>query len=284
MDVGVLFLQNMTTIKLKGGLGNQMFQYATGLAVAIHNNDKLALDVSYYENQSSKDTPRNFELSIFNISTSSFKNITPSKTTLLINKIRDKLFPNNPYAFDPKIFSSNNLEGAFQNETYFIDIKDQILKEFTLKKESEKFIETRKYIKSIPSVSIHIRRGDYVSNPQAHMYHGVQTFEYYKKAYDHIVNTIGLNFTLFIFTDDIEWTRENITFHTNTHIISEHNFSSAEELLLMSYCSHNIISNSSFSWWSAWLNQNPQKIVIAPQQWTAKNIQSDIIPKSWKKI
>jgi hypothetical protein len=274
----------MIIVKLKGGLGNQMFQYATGLAVAIHNNDKLALDVSHYENQSPKDTPRTFELPTFNISTFSFKNITPSKTTLFINKIKDKLFPNNPYSFDPKVFSSNNLEGAFQNETYFIDIREQILKEFTLKNESEKFIETRKYIKSIPSVSIHIRRGDYISNSHAHTYHGVQTSEYYKKAYDHIVNTLGLNFTLFIFTDDIEWTRENITFHTNTYIISEHNFSSAEELLLMSYCSHNIIANSSFSWWGAWLNQNPEKIIIAPQQWTAKNIQSDIIPKSWKKI
>jgi hypothetical protein len=282
--VDVLFLQNMITIKLKGGLGNQMFQYATGLAVAIHNNDTLALDISHYKNQSPKDTPRFFELPTFNISASKFADITPSKTTLLITKIKNKLFPNNPYTFDPKVFSSNNLEGAFQNETYFIDIRDQILKEFTLKKESEKFIETKKYIKSIPSVSIHVRRGDYVSNPHAHMYHGVQSSEYYKKAYDQIVETVGLNFTLFIFTDDVEWAQKNITFHTNTYIISTHGFSPTEELLLMSYCSHNIIANSSFSWWGAWLNQNPQKIVIAPQQWTAKNIQSDIIPKSWKKI
>lgn len=274
----------MTTIKLKGGLGNQMFQYATGLAVAIHNDKELALDISHYKNQSSKDTSRTFDLLVFNISTSKFADIAPSKITQLITKIKNKLFPHNPYTFDPSVFSSNNLEGAFQNETYFIDIREKIIKEFTLKDESIKFVETKKYIKSIPSVSIHIRRGDYVSNLYANTYHGVQPFSYYKKAYDTILDNIGVDFTLFIFTDDVEWAQKNITFHANTYIISTHGFSPAEELLLMSYCSHNIIANSSFSWWGAWLNQNPDKIVIAPQQWTAKNIQSDIIPKSWKKI
>lgn len=274
----------MIKVKLKGGLGNQMFQYATGLAVAIHNNTTLALDVSYYKNQPTRDTIRKFELSVFNISQTKTTEITEHFTTTFLKKVKNKIFPNNPYSFDPKVFSSNNLDGAFQNEMYFLEIRDQLLKEFTLKNESSKFKETRDYIKGIKSVAIHIRRGDYVSNPHANSYHGVLGLNYFRKAYDTIVQKIGKEFTLFIFTDDVDWTHEHITFHNQTYMMSTHSFKAEEEMLLMSYCNHNIISNSSFSWWSAWLNENTEKIVIAPKQWTAKNITCDIIPKTWTQI
>ena len=284
MVVDVLFLQNMTIVKLKGGLGNQMFQYAAGLAVAIHNEDSLLLDISNYKNQSIKDTPRSYELSAFTISYSQTTLIKENPVIALIKKIKNKISPPNPYTFDASVFASYILDGVFQNELYFADIREQILKEFTLRVESDKVQETKKYIKSITSVSIHIRRGDYVSNVHANAYHGILPVTYYKNAYQEIVKQIGSNFTLFVFTDDVEWANKNIKFHPQTFMMSTHSFGNAEELTLMSYCNHNIISNSSFSWWAAWLNQNPNKIVIAPQQWTAKNIENDIIPKTWKKI
>ncbi len=274
----------MTIIKLTGGLGNQMFQYATGLAVAIHNEDTLLLDISHYKNQSLKDTPREFELSNFAISSDKFTTVQTHPIVAFIKKVKNKLLPKNPYKFDANVFGSYVLEGVFQNELYFVDIREQILKEFRLKVESQKVIETKKYIQSIKSVSVHIRRGDYVSNIHANTYHGVTTSSYYKKAYDEITKKIGLDFTLFVFTDDVVWVQSNINFHPNTFIISNNGFTSAEELTLMSLCNHNIISNSSFSWWAAWLNENPNKIVIAPQQWTAKKIENDIIPKTWIKI
>lgn len=274
----------MTIVKLKGGLGNQMFQYATGLAVALHNEDLLFLDTSYLNNQPTKDTPRSFELSSFNISFNQMATAKTNPVVELFNKVKNKISPKDPYAFDSSVFASYILDGAFQNETYFIDIRDRILKEFELKVETDKFKETKNYIKSIRSVSMHIRRGDYVSNPHANAYHGVLPVSYYKNAYDAMTKEIGPDFTLFIFTDDVAWSEKNINFQRKTHMMSAHSFSSAEELVLMSNCSHNIISNSSFSWWAAWLNKNDNKVVIAPQQWTAKNSESDIIPKSWKKV
>jgi hypothetical protein len=99
-----------------------------------------------------------------------------------------------------------------------------------------------------------------------------------------MVSKIGKDFTLFICTDDIEWTKKNITFHPNTFVLSDQGFTPAVELVLMSSCQHNIIANSTFSWWSAWLNTNPSKIVVAPHSWTATKIESDIIPPTWKKI
>lgn len=274
----------MIKIKLTGGLGNQMFQYAIGLAVAIKNDTSLVLDVSHYKAQSSKDTPRDFGLSVLNISQREISEISESVVTKIVKKIKNRIFPVNPYSFYPKVFSSKNLEGVFQNEKYFIEIRDILLKEYTLTTESEKFKESKKYIKNIESVALHIRRGDYVTNPLANAYHRVLDLTYFKTAYEEIVTKIGKDFTLLIYTDDIQWAEQNITFHDQTQVMSKLAFGPSEEILLMSYSNHIIISNSSYSWWSAWLNQNPNKIVISPHKWTAKNVECDIIPSTWIKI
>jgi hypothetical protein len=202
----------------------------------------------------------------------------------LFKKVRNKILPPNPYAFNSAIFNRRTVDGFFQNERYFLGIRNTILDEFTLKSQSQKFKETQVFIAGIKSVSMHIRRGDYVSNPYASAYHGTLDLDYFKRAYDFIISKIGTDFTLFIFTDDIEWTQKNITFHPNTFILSNQGFSPAEEIILMSSCQHNIIANSTFSWWGAWLNQNPTKIVVAPRSWTATKVEVDIIPPTWKKI
>ena len=274
----------MTIVRLKGGLGNQMFQYATGYAAAKLAGQELFLDLSSYESQAAKDTHRQFELSQFDISYTKPTNYKESDISKLMRRIRNKIFPRNPYAYHPNDLKSRILDGFFQNERYFLSIREFILKEFSLREPGKKLTETLEFIRSTPSVSMHIRRGDYVSNPHANAYHGVLTLEYFNKAYTHVVSRIGSDFTLFIFTDDVEWTRRNIKFHPRTFILSNQGFDAAEEITLMSACSHNIISNSSFSWWGAWLNTNPDKIVVGPEHWTATRDLTNIMPPTWIRI
>lgn len=271
-------------VKLRGGLGNQMFQYAAGYAAARRQGKELFLDLSAYENQFSKDEPRAFELDAFNLSFARVARRRNTVVSMFLRRAVNKLFPANPYAFKSHVFSYKILDGYYQNERYFLHIREHILREFALRAESGIFSETKKFIRSGTGVSLHVRRGDYMRNQYAHSYHGVLGLTYYQKAYEHLVSRIGSDFVLFIFTDDVEWAKENLSFHKNTFILSGQGFNSAEELTLMSHCAHNIIANSTFSWWGAWLNQHPNKIVIAPKRWTAKNDSSDIIPLTWTKI
>jgi hypothetical protein len=140
------------------------------------------------------------------------------------------------------------------------------------------------------SISIHIRRGDYVQNKKTGKHHGNCSSEYYKNALDEILSKLSKgqreNVRLFIFSDDIEWARKNLSFACPSVFVSNPATPDYEELVLMSKCSHHIIANSSFSWWGAWLDSNPQKIVIAPAKWfnTRQSLYKDIVPSSWIKI
>ncbi|MFH0972649.1 MAG: alpha-1,2-fucosyltransferase, partial [Patescibacteria group bacterium] len=176
------------------------------------------------------------------------------------------------------------LDGYWQTEKYFKDIEDIIRSEFTLKTEySNLNPELIAKISSCNSVSMHIRRGDYITNQNTNEFHGICFLDYYKKA----INLIAEKFpnpTIFIFSDDLKWCKENIKIkYPIVFVKGNKNY---EDLIMMSKCSHNIIANSSFSWWGAWLNNNPNKIVIAPQKWLNNpNINySDIIPSTWIKI
>ena len=184
-----------------------------------------------------------------------------------------------------KTLKNNNqniyLDGYWQNEKYFNDIEKVILKEFTLKNEflikNKKLKET---IKNTNSISIHIRRSDYIKNKKTNEIHGVCTTDYYQKAIKKIIENNN-NIHIFVFSDDILWAKNNLKFNFPiSFIVGNKDY---EDLILMSLCKHNIIANSSFSWWGAWLNKNPKKIVIAPQRWfnnLNKNKQNPI-PQKW---
>jgi hypothetical protein len=133
------------------------------------------------------------------------------------------------------------------------------------------------------SASIHVRRGDYVSNIKASLVHEVCDLEYFRNAIS-IVEKNQSGSTFFIFTDDVEWVKNNFI-GDKFRIVSENNMNHFEELSLMTRCQNNIISNSSFSWWAAWLNANDNKFVIAPKKWF-KNVQNvyGLIPASWRVI
>jgi hypothetical protein len=193
-------------------------------------------------------------------------------------------------SFDANIFKSKKdvyLEGYWQTEKYFSRIKDTIFKAFTSKYTLDTGnLQISSSISACNAVSVHIRRGDYVSNPEYASMYGACDIDYYKRACT-LINKQLVNPYYFIFSDDPEWTKARIDFFQPSLLIShntgEHSY---KDLLLMSLCKHNIIANSSFSWWAAWLNVNPNKIVIAPERWfNNKSLANqDILPDSWHKI
>jgi Glycosyl transferase family 11 len=168
-----------------------------------------------------------------------------------------------------------------------LQIKDILLSEFTLKKApGDEFLRLAELASSDESVSIHVRRGDYISNERIFNVHGVCPPDYFRLAITEVMNRVE-NPRFFIFSDEIKWVKANLELPMTSVFISENrSIKDHEELILMSKCSHNIISNSSFSWWGAWLNQRSDKIVIAPQKWFSDPAldPKDIVPPQWMKI
>lgn len=287
----------MIITHLKGGLGNQMFQYACGYSLAKDYKSTNKLDISYYSSIPSNHTKRVFELSQFNISSSvakdsEIKELIRRKNYISksIGNIISKIYTifTGIYPIE-KYFGAKNLylDGYFQSEKFFIKYRKDILKEFTLKKdlETKEYRKVSEMIKSNKdSISIHIRRGDYVTDAKTAKHHGVLGIEYYKQALE-MFNT--QKSYIYIFSDDIDWVKNNFAFlPKNTYFVSKHKFNPAQEIVLMSLCKHNIIANSSFSWWGAWLNENKDKKVIAPKKWTQTllSINTSITPKDWYRI
>jgi hypothetical protein len=261
-------------IAIKGGLGNQMFQYAHGRNLEL-GGKKIVFDTSFYAGNKAKiDTARNFKLNNFNIETNEMFSEKKHPCLNLITKV---------------LIHLNLSDGGFwQSEKYFIENEGSIRKEFTLKSPlSLKAQEASINIKSSKnSVSFHVRRGDYVSDAKTNEHHGTCEPEYYAKALEYIASKIGKEITVFIFSDDIEWVKKNIVIPYPATYVSTPNIPDYEELILMSQCHYHIIANSSFSWWGAWLDPSNDKIVVAPKQWvrTGANATKDIVHSSWIRI
>ncbi|MFW0717082.1 alpha-1,2-fucosyltransferase [Pedobacter sp. N23S346] len=276
----------MIIVKLQGGLGNQMFQYAA--ARSLSKSGKVYFDFAFLlQNNTTTEsfTARQFELGIFEqlntrIASKYFIRLIKSKRNILkgisprYEEVNDENFLN--------ILDTNStnlyLDGYFQNPIYFQDLRTMLLKEFTFpklsgySKEIELKIKQTKY-----PVAIHIRRGDYIK-PEIQNYHGILTLNYYKQSIENIKSKIE-NPIFYIFSDDTEWCENNLSFIHNKKIISG-TTQAWEDMYLISRCKHQIIANSSFSWWGAWLNPNPEKMVIAPKKWF-NNIESTILPAEW---
>lgn len=292
----------MIIVQLIGGLGNQMFQYAMARRSAILKETDLKFDIScfkYYED-------RKYDLGCFNIAGdfASDKEIyrlkgpedkkIPRKIFKIINKIKPyhkrSYIMERHYCFDPDILKiSNNvyLEGYWQSEKYFKEIENIIRSEFKIKHRPDPANkELGSLISGSHSVSIHIRRGDYIADPDINKVHGTCSLEYYNAAIEKIAKIIK-DPHFFIFSDDTVWAENNLKIDYPTTLIKGNSGNKDyEDMRLMSFCRHNIIANSSFSWWGAWLGENPDKIVIAPKKWF--NDQSintgDLLPRSWHRI
>lgn len=292
----------MIVVKLMGGLGNQMFQHAAGRSLAKKNDSKLFMDLSWFKMAANVDTPRTYELGCYQLPE---KFIKPNKYTL-IEKYEPSLKSRvyrltkglaQPYVmhylekghqFNKDFFdqgSNTYLEGFWQSEKYFKDIRNELLEDFSYKKEpSEKNKQYISDINASNSIALHIRRGDYAANKSTKAFHGLVGLEYYNEAVSRLSKQIE-DPTFFIFSDEPEWCQKNLKLNYPSVYVN-HNKDGAEDMRLMRHCKNNIIANSSFSWWGAWLNNNPDKIVIAPKQWFADGSinTSDVIPREWIKL
>ena len=257
---------NVISIDIKGGLGNILFQVATAYSLSLKHDMGLIVDLTCYHG-AHHDINKYKNNILRNIKFSDTCLIYPSsywETTFEYNKL-------------PECVENTKLNGYFQSEKYFNQHRKEILDLFspiddTVSKVQKLYSE----ILNIKTCSIHIRRGDYLSLPN---HHPALDIEYYKKAID----IVGQDFTFLIFSDDINWCKSNFDFISNKIFVD--NLDDFEELYLMSLCNNNIIANSSFSWWGAWINKYPEKIVIAPKKWFGALLQinntKDLIPESW---
>ncbi len=294
----------MIIVQISGGLGNQLFQYALGRQLALKHNTTLKLDIDIYQNPPPGSTKRQFELHNINIkagiaTTEEITKIKRAHLNGLFKSIYWRTQYMKPYykrdiikektnLFDRNILQSSNfiyLEGYWQSEKYFTSIKDYLLKEFKPKHPlNEKENAYLNRIISSNSCSVHIRRGDYISNLKLHDIYKNIPFEYFEEAIN-IIKEKESNPLFFIFTDDLDWARKS--FDKINNIIFVDINDACKSIYLMSYCKHNIISNSTFSWWGAWLNQNEKKIVISPKEWfTAQSVlkMDDLIIDTWIKL
>ncbi len=285
----------MIIVKLQGGLGNQMFQYAFGRSLSLRHNVSLKMDSSYLrkENQSG----RKFRLGGFNIDIPEATAKEIERYCGTFQKIIDRIRTGNQKrcivehspSFKPNILLRNDgyFDGHWNNEKYFSDHADVIRKDFTLKNSMGRAAEilAQKIRAEKNPVSIHIRRGDYVTIKKIADVHGVLPLSYCETAMKKIIEQFP-DAHFFISSDDIAWAKENFPKKYPVTFVSSPEIPDFEELMLMSRCRHNIIANSTFSWWGTWLNINPEKIVIAPKQWfTDPNRRiENLIPQSWIQI
>lgn len=254
----------MITAHLKGGLGNQMFQFAGAKARA--KDAPVCLNVFEIEHAALGDTRRPFALDAFVLG--------PTEITRapyrLHQKIRDRLM---------RLWQSD--WGYFQSEEYFVHEAQRIRDAFRLRAPSTAYATWEHRIQEIPTaVSLHVRRGDYVQNPHVLRDFGICSPQYYTRACEYMKAHTNTP-TFFVFSDDIAWVKEQLAV-PNAVYVEDSALSPAEELMLMRTCAHHIIANSSFSWWGAWLNPKPEKIVIAPTPWFDRTpYNAHIIPSSW---
>lgn len=291
----------MILAKLRGGLSNQMFQYAAARRLAHRHGTELLLDVSWYDHIPAGSTPRVFELDAFNIrgtiatpndliGTDGVRNTpSPQLPVALWRKLRPRFrfVAERQVRFDESVLALPDgvcLFGYWVSEKYFRDVEALIRAEFTVKQPMDgDNAGLAAQMEATSSVSLHVRRGDYVESAHVNRIHGTCTPEYYAAAVAHIAPRVP-DPRFFVFSDDIEWVRHHLPLAYPTEYVTHNRGArSYEDLRLMSHCKHHVIANSGFSWWGAWLNPRPDKIVCAPRAWFADPSydSADVIPESW---
>jgi hypothetical protein len=290
----------MIIVKLKGGLGNQLFQYALGRNLSEIHKTILKIDISFFQT---------YALHAYSLGPFDIREIIASQDEVvslkyqktgtierammrLLRKSRSlakSYIKEKDFHYDPEILSLPDgvyLDGYWQSDKYSADISEIIRQEFKVKPHAEgKNLELLEDISSCESVSLHIRRGSYLIPP----YNSVLepcSLTYYQKCVDYLAYAIN-NPHFYIFSDDPQWTRDNLQLSYPFTFVDQNNADKDyEDLRLISHCKHHIIANSTFSWWGAWLNDSKDKIVIAPQKWfndTSVNTE-DLIPPTWIRL
>jgi hypothetical protein len=289
----------MVFSEIKAGLGNQLFQYAAGRALAERLGTQLRLEAGSYRT----DPIRSSALQFFRIQgtfctrlehavlhrwerppygkiVGLWQKWIPGGTLTVLND------PEN--GFDERILTVSGhvfLKGFWQSERYFSAMGDQLREELTLRTEPDALNQTvLDEIGRTESVALHVRRGDYAADPKFTAAFGLCDLDYYQRAVELLQSKIpDLHF--YIFSDDPIWTRDNLKLSAPSTYLT-HNIGKAdhEDLRLMSHCKHFIIANSSFSWWGAWLGKNREKWVIAPKRWFATYGVPHLAPSDWIRL
>ncbi|MEK7680644.1 MAG: alpha-1,2-fucosyltransferase [Patescibacteria group bacterium] len=292
----------MIAVKLIGGLGNQMFQYACARRLAVKRGVKLKLDLTFLLHRLPRQnfTFRNYGLGVFNINENftflskiafRFNNLA-FIASFIISRLVNFFYPGyrieevDPKCFEPRILNLRNrayLSGVWAHEKYFSDVDDTIRRDFSFKEPLEgKNIELASMINSCDSVFIHVRRGDHIQGDQNKpAVAEKRDLRYCQEACDYILKKMQKP-VFFIFSDDPNWVKEKLMMPQCVVVDSNTGKNSYLDMRLMSLCKHSIISSSTFSWWAAWLNANPKKIVIAPKQWNNFiKYDHDFFTKNW---
>ena len=301
----------MIIVRISGGLGNQMFQYAFGRALASKNKTELLLDLSGLLAKEGE-MQRYFSLDIFNTkykvaTKKDFKALgigDPSDQSLLakakryVRRTYESFFPlekrkdiiEPEYLFVPEIATlgdNHYFAGIWQSEKYFKTVEKELRADFTFREKiTGDFARIATMIRESDSVCINVRRADYVTDPKISSKLGFIGKKYYENAVS-FMQKRSSDARFFVFSDDMDWCKENLDFIPNVFFVShEHAGKSfGNYLQLMSLSRHYIIPNSTFAWWAVWLNVNPGKIVIAPKKWFASGTdESDLIPENWIRI
>ena len=291
----------MIAVVLQGGLGNQMFQYAAGRSLALARGVDLVLSTSAFLSKQRAPTTREYELGGYHILATIF-DAAHEREVALACRLRGFSRLLTPWGvrtehgarYDPSLLEAVDgtvLRGYWQSERYFKHCKEAIARELTPIEPLPAVHDTwRRKMMSGPSVSVHIRRGDYVAAASTASFHGALPLTYYQSAIERILEVESAPI-FFVFSDDPAWCKSNLTFDGyEVHHVSEALASSGlQDMALMRSCRHHIIANSSFSWWSAWLagvDRRDDGVVIAPRQWfaaTAKRVgTSDRFPFHWE--
>ncbi|MCL2027006.1 MAG: alpha-1,2-fucosyltransferase [Bacteroidales bacterium] len=284
----------MIIVQLKGGLGNQLFQYAAGKQLSVKHNAPLKFDLSFLNAEPTSYTKRSLELDKLHInfeiaSEKEIKTIKGQRWKNIFIPTWIKERGGGCYSQFNRAGKNCYLDGYFQSETYFVNAAEQIRNELTFRNSltEAKWADIKEQITNSNSISLHFRRGDYIENQKANQYHGVCSMDYYHKAVKEIAEQTE-NPLFFVFSDDIRWVIDNFSINFPTVFVEEKDEIAHSDFQLMSLCKHNIIANSSYSWWAAWLNKNEHKIVIAPEKWYANSEMQEkttnLLPQNWIKL
>lgn len=282
----------MIMSRLFGGAGNQLFQYAAARALADHLGTDLALDSRYVAGSADRgDCFSHFQNARFTRT----DNLPPAKADGALRYTLWRKFGRNPrfhretqLGFDPGFFDlpdQTYLHGYWQSEKYFQSIAAQLRKDlcFTTPLDRANTDMAVRIAKAPCPLALHVRRGDYVTSGA----YAACTPEYYRAAARHIAKTTGNSPTCFVFSNDPAWARENLALGFDTVIVDHNDETTGHfDLHLQTLCAHNVIANSTFSWWAAWLNDSPGKCVVAPKEWFAPDHRQnpDICPPSWHRL
>lgn len=278
------------TVTLSGGLGNQMFQLAAGRALALREKANLSADITPLLRYGQ----RAYGLGDFQLGT--HVRLQAGAGSRRFGRLRrlarkifmgEQLFKEASFAYDDRILQVKapaRLDGYFQSERYFSDAAAEIRADFMPRQDKIGVINelADRVLPKQPSVSLHVRRGDY-TDPAIMRIHGLMGADYYERALELVANKAG-PCVVCVFTDDPAWVRDNLRLPPDARYVSEHTRSAMDDLVLMSRCSHHITANSSFSWWGSWLNPSENKVVVSPARWFQPDSgidARDLRPQSW---